>query len=120
MLTFAQGSGGGGAVGASPTTGGGVGSLSAFDTTKTIKLTVVAVQQDGTLLVKDEKGTTVVAKLDKKVTFRAEKGTELAGQKHIRINDLMPGMLVKATYRTTDLVVVELRILKAKEQKSIA
>lgn len=112
-LMFSQGSGsvgGGGVVGSASPRGNG--SFAGFEVTKTIKLRVVAVQKDGTLLVKDERGNPLIAKLDKKVVVRAEKGTEFAGQKHIKIDNLEPGMFVKATYRTSDAVVVELRILR--------
>ena len=107
-VALAQGSG---AVGPAPT-GGGAAGISAFEVTKTARVRVVSVSKDGPLVVRDEQGATVVAKLEKKVAVRADKGTELAGKKKIQLEDLEPGMLLKATYRASDMVVVELRILK--------
>ena len=112
VLAFAQGSGGRQESSSPPAAGSNGSPIQAFETTKSIKLRLVAVRNDGTLAVTDEKGAPLTAKVDKKVAIRADKGTELSGQKHIQLSSLEPGMLLKVTYRTSDQVVVELRILK--------
>lgn len=110
-ILAAQGSGG-----VSPSgVGGGTGGIdnSAFEVTKTIKLRLIAIPKDGTILVAEDNGVKHSVKLDKKLRIRADKDTEFAEKKNITQDDLQPGMLLKITYRASDFVALELRILKA-------
>lgn len=111
-ILAAQGSGG---VSPSGVGGGGTGGIdnSAFEVTKTIKLRLIAIPKDGTILVAEDNGVKRSVKLDKKLRIRADKDTEFAGKKNITQDDLQPGMLLKITYRASDFVALELRILKA-------
>ncbi len=111
VAAVAQGSGS-----VTPSTGTvGPGGGDPFEVTKTIKLTVVEVRANGTIAVKDETGQAVVVKVEKSVSISAEKGTELAGQKKMKIDRLEPGMVIRATYRVSDNIVVAIRILKVKK-----
>ena len=104
VAAMAQGSG---SVGPS-----GAGDAFGFDTTKMVKLTVIAVRPEGTIEVKDDFGRVYVAKVSKGLAVTAEKGTELSSQKKMKIDRLEPGMLIRATVRTSDNVLVAIRILK--------
>ena len=109
VVLSAQGSGG-----VSPSGVGSAGGIggSPFDVTKTIKVRLVEIAKDGAIVVADNNGARHSVKLDKKVRIRADKDTEFAGKKNIEQDDLQPGMFLKMTYRASDLVALELRILK--------
>ena len=113
VVLSAQGSGGvsPSGVGGGAGSAGGIGG-SPFDVTKTIKVRLVEIAKDGAIVVADNNGARHSVKLDKKVRIRADKDTEFAGKKNIEQDDLQPGMFLKMTYRASDLVALELRILK--------
>lgn len=112
MIALGQGSGGisPASVGAGGGAGADIGS-SPFEVTKTIKLRLVEAPKDGKIVVVEENGTKHLVALAKKLRIRADKFTEFGGKKKISQDDLQPGMLLKITYRASDFVALELRIL---------
>jgi hypothetical protein len=107
---LAQGSGSHGPVVRPPTYGGD--SLENFNVLRSFEGTLHAIDEKEAAVIVDEAktGRRVSFLLDRKVKLKADKKSELGGRKDLSLADLKPGQPVKLTVRTTDAVVVELRV----------
>lgn len=108
---LAQGSG---SVGPPP--GGGDGGLQApFEVVKTASVKYVSAAEDGNSIIVEAEGKKLSMKLDKRYQIKANKGTEFAGKKRIELADLQAGILLKVTYRVSDMTAIELRVVQEKK-----
>ncbi len=108
---WAQGSG---SVGPPP--GGGDGGLQTpFEVVKTVSVKYLSAGGDGNSIIVEAEGKKLSMKLDKRYKIKANKGTEFAGKKRIELADLQAGILLKVTYRVSDMTAIELRILQEKK-----
>ena len=85
----------------------------AFLVTRTMKGKIAVLQKNDRVtivVVEDSQGRRGALTINGKTRFRAEKGTEYAGKKHISADDLAAGQMVKVTFVPDTGRVVELRI----------
>lgn len=65
------------------------------------------------IVIEDKKGKRLKFKLDEKVKLRADKKTEFAGRKDIKLSDFEPGQFVKVTYLASNETITELRMRRS-------
>lgn len=66
------------------------------------------------LVVEDKDGKRVGFKVDDQTEFKADKKTELAGRKNLKLDDFEKGQTVKVIFLSSDNKVVEVRLRRVK------
>lgn len=74
------------------------------------KGTISQIRLDSHEMVVEVDGKQVGFKLDDRTAFKADKKTELAGRKKLKLDDFEMGQPVKITFRASDFKVVEVRL----------
>ena len=86
---------------------------SPFLVTRIAKGRIVAIKHDAhvtILLLEDSKGHRGALKVNSRTKFKADKGTEYAGKKHISPDDLEIGQNVKIIFAANGGQILELRL----------
>jgi hypothetical protein len=86
---------------------------SPFLVTRMLKGRIAGVQHDPhvtLVLIEDGKGRRGALKVNSRTKFKADKGTEYAGKKHISPDDLEIGQNVKIIYAANSGQILELRL----------
>ena len=82
-----------------------------FEVTKSFEGTILEIQLDArVVVVGDKDGKRERFKVDDRTAFKADKKTELAGRKALKIGDFETGQPVKVTFRASDNSVLEMRL----------
>lgn len=105
----AYASGGGGGAVSVPRPG----AVDAFAITKNVKATLTAIDPESRQIsFRDDKRRELTFSFDKKVKVKAEEPKSFNGRKELRLDDLESGLNVKITYRESDKVITEIKVLK--------
>jgi hypothetical protein len=86
-----------------------------FEVTRSFVGRILEIRADShTLVVEDKNGKRVGFSVDEHTEFKAEKKTELAGRKKLKLDDFEKDQLVKVTVRASDSKVIEVRLQREK------
>ena len=91
------------------------GSDSPFTVTRIVKGTITAIHKDPhetIVLFEDNKGRRGSLKVSSKTHFKADRGTEYDGKKHLSVDDLEIGQSVKVIYTAATGQILELRFIR--------
>lgn len=84
-----------------------------FLVTRTVAGKILWIKTDHSatlIVVEDGRGRRGVFTINQKTRFKGDKKTEYAGKKHISVDDLVVGQVVKVTFIPDDGRVVQLRL----------
>jgi len=86
-----------------------------FEVTRSFVGRILDIHTDShTLVVEDKYGKKVQFGVDEHTEFKADKKTELAGRKNLKLDDFQKDQLVKVTIRSSDSKVIEVRLEREK------
>lgn len=86
-----------------------------FEVTRSFVGKILDIHADAhTLVVEDKSGKKVQFSVDQHTEFKADKKTELAGRKNLKLDDFQKDQQVKVTVRTSDSKVIEVRLQREK------
>ena len=86
-----------------------------FEVTRSFVGKILDIHADAhTLVVEDKNGKKVQFSVDQHTEFKADKKTELAGRKNLKLDDFQKDQLVKVTVRSSDSKVIEVRLEREK------
>lgn len=86
-----------------------------FEVTRSFVGRILDIHTDShTLVVEDKNGKKVQFSVDEHTEFKADKKSELAGRKNLKLDDFQKDQLVKVTVRTSDSKVIEVRLEREK------
>ena len=86
-----------------------------FEVTRSFVGRILDIHTDShTLVVEDKNGKKVQFSVDEHTVFKADKKTELAGRKNLKLDDWEKDQLVKVTIRSSDSKVIEVRLEREK------
>jgi hypothetical protein len=86
-----------------------------FEVTRSFVGRILDIHTDShTLVVEDKNGKKVQFSVDEHTEFKADKKTELAGRKNLKLDDFQKDQRVKVTIRSSDSKVIEVRLEREK------
>ena len=86
-----------------------------FEVTQSFVGKILEIRTDAhTFVVEDKNGKRVRFTVDDHTEYKADKKTELAGRKKLKLDDFQTDELVKVTLRSSDSKVIEVRLERQK------
>jgi len=86
-----------------------------FEVTRSFVGKILEIHTDShTLVVEDKNGKKVQFGVNEHTEFKADKKTELAGRKNLKLDDFQKDQRVKVTIRSSDSKVIEVRLEREK------